>query len=89
MIVCTVALATQQVHPTVLGDMLSEVDAELPRRIEASVGRWCGSWFARSVVPLFMQRPAWLIPASLALLATGAALSVSRRAASERSRRRS
>ena len=88
-IVCAVALGTLEAHPRALGEVLSGIDAGLPNRLRVFVERWCGDWaWTRLVTPL-LQRPAWLLPAGVALLATGLALSLSGHKTSQRSRRRS
>lgn len=89
MIVCAVALGTLEVHPEELGQLLSRIDGDLPGRMHAFIRRWCGDWAWTSLTLPLLQRPAWLLPASLALLAAGLALSVSGRKTAHRSRRRS
>ena len=89
MIVSAVALGTLEAHPRGLGDLLAAVDAGLPARLQATVARWFGNWAWTALLTPLLQRPAWLLPASLALLAIGLALSVSGRKTTNHSRRRS
>lgn len=89
MIVCSVGLGTEEVHPALLGELLSRIDPAIPDRMHAVIGRWLGDWaWTGAMLPL-LRRPAWLPPASLALVATGLAMSVSGRKTPHRSRRRS
>lgn len=89
MIVCAVALGTLEVHPAELGQLLARMDSSLLDGLQRFVRRWCGAWAWTSVVTPLLQRPAWLPPAALALLATGLALSLAGRKSTHRSRRRS
>ena len=89
MIVCAVALGTLEVHPSPLGQLLSRIDGGLLDGLQNFVRRWCGAWAWTSVMSPLMQRPAWLPPAALALLASGLALSLAGRKSTHRSRRRS
>ena len=89
MIVCAVALATQEVHPQELGQLLSAFDAGLPARLQAPMTRWFGNWVWHELVTPLLQRPAWLLPAALAILAAGLAVSMFGRKTANRSRRRS
>jgi hypothetical protein len=89
MIVCAVALGTLEAHPRALGDLLAAIDAGLPTRLQVAVVRWFGNWTWVALATPLLRRPAWLPPASLALLAIGLALSVSGRKTPNHSRRRS
>lgn len=89
MIVCAVALGTLEVHPKELGELLSAMDADLLRRLQVFIARWCGDWVWTRVATPMLHRPAWLLPAVLSLLATGLALSMFSRKSTNRSRRRS
>ena len=89
MIVCAVALGTLEVHQVALGALLSRLDGDLPNRMQAFLGRWCGSWAWTNMALPLLERPAWLSPAALALLAVGLAVSLSGRKTAHRSRRRS
>ena len=89
LIVIAVALGTLDPRPQLLGELLSRIDGSLPERLHASIGRWCGDWAWTGMAMPLLQRPAWLPPASLALLAAGLALSLPGRKTPHRSRRRS
>lgn len=89
MIVLAVALGTFGVHPKELGELLSAMDADLLRRLQVFIARWCGDWAWTRVATPLLHRPAWLPPAVLSLLATGLALSIFGRKSTNRSRRRS
>lgn len=89
MIVCAVALGTLEVHPKELGELLSAMDADLLRRLQLFIARWCGDWTWTRVATPLLDRPAWLTPAVLALLAIGLAASLAGRKSADRSSRRS
>ncbi len=87
MIVCAVALGTVEVHPIALDRLLVRMDSGLLDRLHDVVARWFGNWaWARMALPL-LQRPAWLFPVALAVVAVGLALSRSGRKTAQRSRR--
>ena len=89
MIVCAVALGTLDPRPETLAHILQRLDAGMLDRLQDAIGRWFGvrAW-TDLAVPL-LRRPAWLLPASLALLAVGLALSLLTRKKPHRSQRRS
>jgi hypothetical protein len=89
MIVCAVALGTLEVHAVSLGRLLIRLDSDFPNRLSAFVMRLFGNWAWTGMVLPLLQRPAWLSPAGLALLAIGLALSLAGRKTAHRSRRRS
>ncbi len=68
--------------------LLFQVDRGAVAGLKGWVGRVLGDWaWDHLFVPL-LGRPAWLIPASIGLIATGLALSLSYRAHARQSRRR-
>ena len=89
MIVVSVALGTFEVHPRGLGELLAAIDVNMLSRLQVFVVHWFGDWAWNALAIPVLQRPAWLPPASLALLATGLALTVAGRKTANRSRRRS
>jgi len=89
MIVVSVALGTFEVHPRELGELLADIDAAMLSRVQAFIVRWFGDWTWHVLAMPLMQRPAWLPPASLAILAIGLALTRSGGKTTNRSRRRS
>ena len=89
MIVCAVGLATLEVHPAALGQLLSRIDGGLLDGLQNFVRRWGGAWAWNSVVAPLLQRPAWLPPVGVALVAIGLAVSLAGRKSTQRSRRRS
>ena len=87
MIVLSVALATLGHRPETLGHLLARtVPGGLADSQNAIIG-WSGEWIWINLLLPLLQRPAWLPPAALALLAIGLALST--RKTTHRSRRRS
>ncbi len=89
MIVVSVALGTFEVHPRGLGEFLAAIDASMLSRVQGFIVRWFGNWTWNALATPLLLRPAWLPPASLALLATGLALTLAGRKTTNRSRRRS
>ncbi len=89
MIVVSVALGTFEVHPRALGEFLAAIDANLLSGVQVFIVRWFGDWAWNALAIPLLRRPAWLPPASLALLTIGLALTLSGRKTATRSRRRS
>ncbi|MEI7711045.1 MAG: hypothetical protein WCI94_06410 [Rhodospirillales bacterium] len=88
MIVSAVALGTLEVRPVALGQLLARLDSDLPNRLHTFVVGLGGDWARNGMAMPLLRRPAWLSPASLALLAIGLALSLPGRKTAHRSRHR-
>jgi hypothetical protein len=89
MIVLSVALATLGRHPVSLGPLLAKLDPALPGLLKATIMDWFGTWTWSNIALPVLVRPAWLLPASLGILALGGLLSWPGSNTTHRSRRRS
>jgi hypothetical protein len=87
MIVLSVALATLGPRPETLGHLLARTAPGGLVDLQNAIAGWSDGWIWTNLLLPLLQRPAWLPPASLALLAIGLALSIGK--TTHRSRRRS
>lgn len=88
LLVTAVAIATVGPRLMSLELLLFQIDRGAIAGLKTFVTRYLGDWtWSHLLVPLLV-RPAWLLPASLGLIATGLALSLSYRAHTRESHRR-
>jgi hypothetical protein len=89
LLVGSVALATLGPPGLPLGQLIFMIDHDIMQSLRTGIEGHVAAWlWAYGVVPLLV-RPAWLLPAGLGLICTGAALSASGRKSPRRSHRRS
>jgi hypothetical protein len=89
LLVVAVAVATFGSQSLSLGDAITLLDQDFLARLPSWSARTFGDWMWVSVVQPLMVRPAWLVPATLGLICTGLAFSLSNRKTTHRSHRRS
>ena len=89
MLVAAVAIATFGAGSISLGQAIYLLDHDVLDRLPLWVSRTLGKWRWISVIQPMLERPAWLLPASLGLVCTGLSLSLSNRKTTHRSHRRS
>lgn len=89
LLVGAVTLATLGSGMISLGRALYAIDRDLPDGLHQWLDRNLGGWAWPDMILPLLQRPAWLLPASLGLICVGLSLSVSGGKSTHRSHRRS
>ena len=89
LLVSAVAIATFGSESITLGQALYLLDHDVLDKFPAWSSRTLGDWVWVSIIQPALDRPAWLIPASVGLVCVGLSLSVSNRKTTHRSHRRS
>lgn len=88
-LVATVGIATFGPESISLGQALYLLDRDILSALPVWATRTLGPWFWNSLLQPLLVRPAWLMPASVGIIAAGLSLSLSNRKSPNRSRRRS
>jgi len=85
------AVATAMLAPPAmpLGHVLFAIDREWMDALQAAMRHDLPDWLSQWVISPFLLRPAWMLPASIGLVASGLSLSFSSRARPDHARRRS
>ncbi len=89
LLVAAVAIATFGAGRLSLGQAIYLLDHDVLDKLPLWSSRTLGKWMWTSVVQPLLERPAWLLPASLGLVCIGLSLSLSNRKTTHRSHRRS
>ena len=89
MLVAAVAIATFGAGSISLGQAIYLLDHDVLDKLPLWSSRTLGRWMWISVIQPLLERPAWLLPASLGLVCTGLSFSLSNRKTTHRSHRRS
>lgn len=89
LLVAAVGVATFGAQSLSLGEALFLLDASSLNVLQHWLDKVWGAWAWRSVVQPLLVRPAWLVPASVGIVCTGLAFSLSNRKTTHRSHRRS
>ncbi len=89
LLVAAVGIATFGSESVSLGQALFLLDDSALDTLMKWSNRIGGHWAWGSVVQPLLVRPAWLVPASLGIICSGLALSLSNRKTTHRSHRRS
>jgi hypothetical protein len=89
LLVAAVAIATFGSESISLGQAIYLLDHDVLDKLPMWSSRTLGNWMWIAVIQPLLQRPAWLVPASLGLVCVGLSLSLSNRKTPHRSHRRS
>jgi hypothetical protein len=89
LLVAAVAIATFGAGSMSLGQAVYLLDHDVLDKLPLWSSRTLGKWTWISVIQPLLERPAWLLPASLGLVCIGLSLSLSNRKTTHRSHRRS
>ncbi len=89
LLVAAVAIATFGAGSTSLGQAIYLLDHDVLDKLPLWSSRTVGKWMWTAVIQPMLERPAWLLPASLGLVCIGLSLSLSNRKTTHRSHRRS
>ncbi|HEX3573100.1 MAG TPA: hypothetical protein VHU42_00750 [Rhodopila sp.] len=89
LLVAAVAIATFGSESISLGQAVYLLDHDVLDKLPMWSSRTLGNWMWIAVIQPLLQRPAWLVPASLGLVCGGLSLSLSNRKTPHRSHRRS
>lgn len=89
LLVAAVAIGTFGPESITLGQALYLLDHDVLDKLPAWSSRTFGDWMWVTLVRPLLIRPAWLIPASLGIVAAGLSVSLSNRKTTHRSHRRS
>lgn len=89
LLVGAVALATLGPPAVPLGGLLVMIDHDLTETLRSGIEQHFAAWMWNDMMVPLLVRPAWLVPASLGLIAAGAALSMAGRKPAGRTHRRS
>ena len=88
LLVAAVAIATFGSESISLGQALYLLDHDVLDKLPTWSSRTMGKWMWVSVIQPLLERPAWLLPASIGLVCIGLSLSLSNRKTPHRSHRR-
>ena len=88
MLVAAFLLATIGPSPTILSDLLATLSPELVAKTAQWLTAADAEWVWRRVLLPVLQRPAWLVPASISLLAAGGAATLAMGDGQRRPRRK-
>jgi hypothetical protein len=88
-LVAAVGIATFGSESISLGQAIYLLDHDILDKLPAWSSRALGNWMWISVIQPLLDRPAWLVPASVGLVCVGLSLSLSNRKTTHRSHRRS
>jgi hypothetical protein len=72
-----------------LGHVLFAVDRNLMDGLQAAMSHNLPEWVSNWMISPFLLRPAWMLPASIGLVAAGLSISLSSRTRTDHARRRS
>jgi hypothetical protein len=89
LLVAAVGIATFGAESISLGQAIYLLDHDVLDKLPLWSSRTLGKWMWVSVIQPLLERPAWLLPASLGLVCVGLSLSLSNRKTTHRSHRRS
>ena len=89
LLVGAVALATLGPPQVPLGGLLVMIDHDLAETLRSGIEHYLAAWIWSDLAMPLLVRPAWLVPASLGLIAAGAAFSLAGRKPAGRTHRRS
>lgn len=89
LLVTAVAIATFGARSISLGQAIYLLDHDVLDKLPLWSSRTLGNWMWVAVIQPLLERPAWLVPASLGLVCIGLSLSLSNRKTPHRSHRRS
>jgi hypothetical protein len=89
LLVAAVAIGTFGAQSISLGQAIYLFDHDVLDKLPLWSSRTLGTWMWVAVIQPLLQRPAWLVPASLGLICIGLSLSLSNRKTTHRSHRRS
>jgi hypothetical protein len=89
LLVAAVAIATFGAESISLGQAIYLLNHDVLDKLPLWCSRTLGKWMWLSVIQPLLERPAWLLPASLGLVCIGLSLSLSNRKTTHRSHRRS
>jgi hypothetical protein len=89
LLVAAVAIATFGSESITLGQAIYLIDHDVLDKLPLWSSRTLGNWMWLTVIQPMLERPAWLVPASVGLVCIGLSLSLSNRKTTHRSTRRS
>jgi hypothetical protein len=89
LLVAAVAIATFGPESISLGQALYLFDHKALDELPGWSTRNLGGWVWSTIIQPLLQRPAWLIPASVGIVCVGLSMSLSNRKTTHRSHRRS
>jgi hypothetical protein len=89
LLVAAVGIATFGAESISLGQAIYLLNHDVLDKLPLWSSRTLGKWMWISVIQPLLERPAWLLPASLGLVCVGLSLSLSNRKTTHRSHRRS
>jgi hypothetical protein len=89
LLVIAVAIATFGPESISLGQAIYLLDHDVLDKLPMWSTQTLGIWMWGAVVQPLLERPAWLVPASVGLVCVGLSLSLSNRKTTHRSHRRS
>jgi hypothetical protein len=88
LLVGAVALAMLGPPEVPLGQLLFMLDHDMTEALSGSIQHHVASWCWDDIVMPLLQRPAWLLPASLGLVCAGVSLTLASRRGPSQSRHR-
>jgi hypothetical protein len=89
LLVAAVGIATFGAGSLSLGQAIYLLNHDVLDKLPLWSSRTLGKWMWVAVIQPLLERPAWLLPASLGLVCVGLSLSLSNRKTTHRSHRRS
>jgi hypothetical protein len=89
LLVAAVGIATFGTESISLGQAIYLLNHDVLDKLPLWFSRTLGNWMWVAVIQPLLDRPAWLLPASLGLVCVGLSLSLSNRKTTHRSHRRS